>query len=223
MQFYDYLMFKPESQRNFQKIMDLMLEEGFEICGLYHVPDWKSLSEKLYKGQLNSNQHFKVSFESLAYIINDLFGNDAIVDVVKGNNGLDEQQFYEKVLEFKKTIRKKFCKADQIYLVANIDKMPINRDGISNNGTLKLKSSNGVIKSISRCQDEGLYKFHSLSYIHCPDPDKEVVFNELYLLYKEKIFDKSNEISKKNLEKIMYYSTFKVLQTRKKIPEIERD
>ena len=223
MQFYDYLMFKPESQRNFQKITDLMIEEGFEICGLYHVADWKNLSKKLYNDQFSSNQHFKVSFESLAYIINDLFGNDAIVAVVKGNNGLDEQQFYDKVLKFKKMIRKKFCKTDQIYLVANIDKMPINRDGIINNGTLKLKSSNGVIKSISRCPEDGLYKFHSLSYIHCPDPDKKVVFNELYLLYKEKIFDKSNEISKKELEEIMHYSTFKVLQSRNKISEIEKD
>ena len=219
---YDYLMFKPESQKNFSKIFNLMLEEKFELCGFYHVNDWKSLSEKLYRSQLE-NQHFKVSFESLAYIINELFGNDAVICLIKENKEIEEQRFYEKVLAFKKRIRERFCKADQIYLVANIDKMPINRNGISNNGKLMLQSGNGTIKPITRCQEDGLFKFHSLSYIHCPDSDKEVVLNELHLLYKEGIIDKSNEISKESIEKIMQYATFSVLQPRKRIYEMERD
>lgn len=49
-----------------------------------------------------------------------------------------------------------------------------------------------------------------LSYIHCPDAEKETVLNELHLLYREGIFSKSNEISKEKLEKIRSYATFNV-------------
>lgn len=223
MSFYDYIMFKPESQRDFSEILELMMEREFNIHKFYRVRDWKRLSEKLYNSQFKDNKHFELSFESLAYIINSLFGNEAIIAILKGKDGLTKEQLMNKVLEFKRSVREKFCKTNQIYLIANVNNMPINRYGIDNNGTIKLQTQDGRLKPISRCQDEGLFKFHSLSYLHCPDAEVGKVLNELNLLQSEGVFNEENEISMLELENIKRYGTFNVFKHIEKNIDNERD
>ena len=88
---YDYLMLKPESQKKFPEIYDKIQRSKLGSIKLYGVIDWTNLSKELYENQLKTNSEFETSFASLAYMINYLFGNEAIVVLIK--NIYDNENF----------------------------------------------------------------------------------------------------------------------------------
>lgn len=79
---YDYLMLIPESQKKFPEIYDKIQRSKLGSIKLYGVIDWTNLSKELYENQLKTNSEFETSFASLAYMINYLFGNEAIVVLI---------------------------------------------------------------------------------------------------------------------------------------------
>ena len=111
---YDYLMLKPESQKNFQRYMIKYKEV---------------------------NSEFETSFESLAYMINYLFGNEAIVVLIK--NIYSNENFEKDILKFKKEIREKYSESGKLYLLINLAKVKeINADNA--------KASEIILKDKSR-------------------------------------------------------------------------
>lgn len=108
---------------------------------LYGVIDWTNLSKELYENQLKTNSEFETSFASLAYMINYLFGNEAIVVLIK--NIYDNENFEKDILKFKKEIREKYSESDKLYLLINLAKVKeINTD--------KTKTSEIILKDKSR-------------------------------------------------------------------------
>lgn len=94
---------------------------------LYGVTDWKNLSKEIYKNQLKMNSEFETSFESLAYMINHLFGNEAIIALIKNTYG--NQELEKDILKFKKEIREKYSENNKIYVLMNLSKIKeINTD-----------------------------------------------------------------------------------------------
>ncbi len=205
---YDFMMLKPESQKDFDKIFRMVEKSGFELVNLYRVKDWRSTSEKLYEDQFNENISFKLTFQSLAYTINCLFGNKGVVLLIRNKGNISDEIFVQKMVAFKHLVRDMFCRTNEIFLVSNISQMPLERYGISNNGTLKIQDKTGRIKEISRCREEGLYKFHSLSYIHTPDADIKRVGVELKILEDLGVLSKDNIIAKQELVNMRKYGTF---------------
>lgn len=205
---YDYMMLKPESQKDFDKILNLTEKSSFDVVDFYRVNDWKTVSEALYNDQFNENINFKLTFQSLAYTINSLFGNKGIILLIRNGEDISNEVFAQKVVAFKHIVRDMFCKAKEIFLVSNISQMPLDRYGIANNGTLKIEDKDGKIKEISRCREEGLYKFHSLSYIHTPDADIRRVCVELKILEDLGVLTPNNIIGKSELVKMRKYGTF---------------
>ena len=74
----DYFMLKPESQRYFSEILDYIQKQNIEIKQFYKVNDWKSLSKLLYSKEFENNEEFRTGFESLSYITDSLYGNNAM-------------------------------------------------------------------------------------------------------------------------------------------------
>jgi len=219
MSFYNYVLFKPDSQRDFNEILEMMPKNNLKPYKYYFVHDWKKVSEILYKEQFDQNVNFKLSFESLAYIVNNLFGNKGVICIIKKEDNQELQDFVNNVLDFKIRVRERYCKKDEIILVANVDKMPIDRLQVRNNGKIRLIDSNGQLKEVKRYKKEGLYKFHSLSYIHCPDADIIKVLDEMNLLHNEGIIATQNEISIGQLNEIKKYRTFNVTNYKEDIWE----
>lgn len=138
---YDYLMLKPESQKKFPEIYDKIQRSELGSIKLYGVIDWTNLSKELYENQLKTNSEFETSFESLAYMINYLFGNEAIVVLIKNIYG--NENFEKDILKFKKEIREKYSESDKLYLLINLAKVKeINAD--------KTKTSEIILKDKSR-------------------------------------------------------------------------
>lgn len=134
---YDYLMLKPESQKKFPDIYDEIRRKKLGSIKLYGVTDWINLSKELYKDQLKKNNEFKTSFMSLAYMINYLFGNEAIIVLIK--NIYSNENFEKDILNFKKEIREKYSESDKLYMLINIAKIKeINAD--------KAKTSEIILK-----------------------------------------------------------------------------
>lgn len=134
---YDYLMLKPESQKKFPDIYDEIRRKKLGSIKLYGVTDWINLSMELYKDQLKKNNEFKTSFMSLAYMINYLFGNEAIIVLIK--NIYSNENFEKDILNFKKEIREKYSESDKLYMLINIAKIKeINAD--------KAKTSEIILK-----------------------------------------------------------------------------
>lgn len=124
---YDYLMLKPESQKKFPEIYEEIQRSKLGSIKLYGVNDWTNLSKELYENQLKTNSEFETSFESLAYIINYLFGNEAIVVLIQ--NIYENENFEKDILKLKKEIRQKYSESDKIYLLINLAKIKgINAD-----------------------------------------------------------------------------------------------
>ena len=138
---YDYLMLKPESQKKYPEIYDKIQRSKLGSIKLYGVIDWTNLSKELYENQLKTNSEFETSFESLAYMINYLFGNEAIVVLIKNIYG--NENFEKDILKFKKEIREKYSESDKLYLLINLAKVKeINAD--------KAKTSEIILKDKSR-------------------------------------------------------------------------
>ena len=70
------------------------------------------------------------------------------------------------------------------------------------------------MRKSSRISEEGIFKFHTLSYIHSPDDNAEDVLKELKLLQKLRIISKKNEISNVELDMIKKYKTYEVITDR---------
>lgn len=81
--------------------------------------------------------------------------------------------------------------------------------------------SYGNLRKSTRISEEGIFKFHTLSYIHSPDDDEEKILRELNILQKLKILSKNNEIPKEEINMIKKYKTYEVI-THKEI-ENERE
>lgn len=81
------------------------------------------------------------------------------------------------------------------------------------------KINHGNFRKNSRISDEGIFKFHTLSYIHSPDDNKEKILRELNILQKLRILSNNNEISKQELDIMKKYKTYDVIECR----EIEKD
>lgn len=138
---YDYLMLKPESQKKFPEIYDKIQRSKLGSIKLYGVIDWTNLSKKLYENQLKTNSEFETSFESLAYMVNYLFGNEAIVVLIK--NIYCNENFEKDILKFKKEIREQYSESDKLYLLINLAKVKeINAN--------KEKTSEIILKDKSR-------------------------------------------------------------------------
>ena len=138
---YDYLMLKPESQKRFPEIYDEIKRRKLGNIRLYGVTDWMNLSKELYKNQLKTNSEFETSFESLAYMINYLFGNEAVVILIQNIYG--NENFEKDILKLKKEIREKYSESDKLYLLINLAKVKeINAD--------KAKTSEIILKDKSR-------------------------------------------------------------------------
>lgn len=138
----DYFMLKPESQRYFSEILDYIQKQNIEIKQFYKVHDWKNLSKQLYSREFENNEEFRTGFESLSYITDSLYGNNAIIIVIKPSTDMDEKQFAEKVLHIKKEIRNIYKKSDRFFLIGNALNMPINAESKKINGTIKIQDTN---------------------------------------------------------------------------------
>ena len=79
--------------------------------------------------------------------------------------------------------------------------------------------SHGNLRKSSKKSGEGIFKFHTLSYIHSPDDNEEKILRELNILQKLRILSKNNEISKEELDMIKKYKTYEILTHR----EIEKE
>lgn len=75
------------------------------------------------------------------------------------------------------------------------------------------------LRKSSKISGEGIFKFHTLSYIHSPDDNEEKILRELNILQKLRILSKNNEISKEELDMIKKYKTYEILTHR----EIEKE
>ena len=136
---YDYFMLKPESQRYFSEIINYIKNQNIEIENYYIVNDWKNLSKQLYSEEFKKNEGFETGFESLAYITDCLYGNNAIILTIKPNRTETYKQFTEKVLQIKKEIRNIYKKSDSFFFIGNTLNMPINENEKKINGTIKLE------------------------------------------------------------------------------------
>lgn len=70
------------------------------------------------------------------------------------------------------------------------------------------RTSHGNLRKSSRINEEGIFKFHTLSYIHSLDDNVEKIFRELNILQRFGVLSKNNEISKAELDKIEEYRTY---------------
>ena len=137
----DYFMLKPESQRYFSEILEYIQKQNIEIKQFYKVNDWKNLSKQLYSKEFENNEEFRTGFESLSYITDSLYGNNAIILLIKPKQDMDEEQFKEKVVKIKKEIRNIYKKSDRFFLISNALNMPINADSKKINGTIKIQDA----------------------------------------------------------------------------------
>ena len=135
----DYFMLKPESQRYFSEILDYIQKQNIEIKQFYKVNDWKSLSKLLYSKEFENNEEFRTGFESLSYITDSLYGNNAIILIIKPNVDMNEKEFAEKVVKIKKDIRNIYKKSDRFFLIGNALNMPISDKAKKINGTIKIQ------------------------------------------------------------------------------------
>lgn len=142
MENYDYFMLKPESQRYFSEIINYIKKQEIEIEQFYIVDDWKSLSKQLYSEEFKKNEGFETGFESLAYITDCLYGNNAIIATIKPKDTENYKQFTEKVIQIKKEIRNIYKKSDSFFFIGNTINMPINNSEKKINGTIKLEDCN---------------------------------------------------------------------------------
>lgn len=142
MENYDYFMLKPESQRYFAEIIDYIKKQDIEIEQFYIVNDWKNLSKQLYSEEFKNNDGFETGFESLAYITDCLYGNNAVIATIKPKNKENYKQFTEKVLQIKKEIRDIYKKSDSFFFIGNTINMPISDSEKKINGTIKLEDCN---------------------------------------------------------------------------------
>lgn len=211
MENYDYFMLKPESQRYFSEIINYIKKQQIEIKHFYKVEDWKNLSKKLYSEEFKKSDDFETGFESLAYITDCLYGNNAIIAVIKSKENDDYEQFTKKVLQIKKEIRNIYKKSDSFFFIGNPINMPINATDKKINGTLKLQDQNGNIQEVPKGQEEGMYQFHSFNYIHCPNADKTEINREFEILRNTGVLKPENIIPNEVVEKIGKYKSFNVI------------
>ena len=219
MSFYDYILFKPESQRKFKSIVSAIQDNDFNIYKYYFVRDWKKLSLELYNEQFKNNNDFKISFESLCYIINNFFGNNGIVAILK-NNDADNIEFAKQIVELKYKIRDKLLNNNSIVIAADINKLPISKENAINNGRLALINNENKAKSLRRFPDIGLYKFHTLTYIHCPDADEKTIYKELSIAESLGIFNKENQLRQEQINEVFKFKNFDIISEEYK--EIEK-
>lgn len=139
MENYDYFMLKPESQRYFKEIINYIKSKNIQIHEFYKVNDWRNLSKKLYSEEFKKSEDFETGFESLAYITDCLYGNNAIIVVIKPNENEDYMEFTQKVLQVKREIRNIYKKSDSFFLIGNPINMPITATDKKINGALKLQ------------------------------------------------------------------------------------
>ena len=137
----DYFMLKPESQRYFSEILDYIQKQNIEIKQFYKVHDWKSLSKQLYSKEFENNEEFRTGFESLSYITDSLYGNNAIILIIKPKVDMEENEFAEKVVKIKKEIRNIYKKSDSFFLIGNALNMPINNESKKANGIIKIQDA----------------------------------------------------------------------------------
>ncbi len=202
----DYFMLKPESQRYFSEILDYIQKQNIEIKQFYKVHDWKNLSKLLYSREFENNEEFRTGFESLSYITDSLYGNNAIILIIKPSVDMEEKEFAEKVVKIKKEIRDIYKKSDRFFLIGNALNMPINDNDKKINGTIKIQDASGSLQEVPKGNEKGMYQFHSFNYVHCPDEAQ--VQREFQILNEKGILNEENMISAGEIEEIKKYKSF---------------
>ena len=211
MEKYDYFMLKPESQRYFSEIINYIKQQNIQIHQFYKVNDWKNLSKKLYSEEFKKSDDFETGFESLAYITDCLYGNNAVIALIKPGENENYEQFTEKVLQIKKDIRNLYKKSDSFFFIGNPINMPIQAADKKVNGKIKLQDQNGNLQEVPKGHEDGMYQFHSFNYIHCPNPNVGEIEREFEILCNTGVLTDENVISNDMVEEISKYKSFNVI------------
>ena len=211
MENYDYFMLKPESQRYFSEIINYIKEQNIQIDRFYKVNDWKNLSKKLYSEEFKKSDDFETGFESLAYITDCLYGNNAIIAVIKPNEDEGYEQFTKKVLQIKREIRELYKKSDSFFFIGNPINMPIDAADKKVNGKIKLQDQNGNLQEVPKGHEDGMYQFHSFNYIHCPNANEGEIKREFEILCDTGVLVPENIVSDEAVEQIGKYKSFNVM------------
>lgn len=220
---YNYFMIKPEGQRKLTEILNIINENRLDIKSFYAVNDWKNLSKKLYHEHYEKRgMNFLEDFESYTNVINDLYGNSAVV-VLVSNKEFSYEELAKKVFETKQKIRKtigKYINGEYV-IIANSAKMS-NKMLFEKNikGYVKFQNENGKLEKVRFMTEKGCYRIHYFDIIHCPDPNINTIQEELVILFNEGILNKSNIIDLNIIDKMAKYKTFEFMKIQKE--EVEK-
>lgn len=182
---YAYVMVKPDGSKYVMKIVDL-IEKNLELEDIYfiRVGDWKSISEKIYDAKNEWTPHFYTTFSIYADSVNELFGNTALIILIKFKTDLYEE-YLEKIYNIKKEIR--MYRNKSFALVTDASKN-YNENGKLPSTTLKIFNEDGSEKDPYYISSVGFHDFHALNIIHSPDPKISSIIREMKILVESRSF-----------------------------------
>lgn len=199
-----YMIVKPEGARFLNELEQTLNDNGLQIITVFSAPNWGNLARKLYEPQLlSSDLAFNVGFETHLWLVQYLFGNQALIlilDIKDIKGSIDTQvQFVKDVRNY---FRTKLAETnDNTFIIAvNLDRLPGEAYiGTGVTGQLGVLNSNSPFSPLAETNFEGRWDNHFFKYIHAPD-DVNALIYEWAVLKELEVLSTKNKISRKEWE-----------------------
>lgn len=212
-----YLLFKPESEKHFSE-MRQYIENNFEKVQYFAVLDWQHIIRKLYhKHYEEKGESFEDMLEALLESVNQLYGNNAIIALVK-DTSVEKDKLVKRVYQTKKHLRNLYSKPNAISIISNSDELGIHQHKKIKN-KIKIIDENGEEKRFKCMNLPGNYRIQFLNFIHSPDDSVKENDEELTILQQEGILSRRFLMSKEDVDLVGQYKTFAITEKYRQTEE----
>lgn len=195
-----FLIAKPYSGQYLELLLGVISKNGLHPHSIYATDRWGEIARKIYQKNIDRmGSEFKVGLEGHIRLVNFLFGNRAIILLLKGSdsNALDEEETLMLAQKVKNELRSQAPggeKLEDIIVFMNLAQIDIGCEigGVVATGILGLRDDEGNFKAISKIS--GAWDYYYFKYVHAPDNLQEL-YEELEILQKMGALNPDTEIS----------------------------
>ena len=185
-----YMLLKPEVRNHLSQLDHSLRESAFRVTSRHPVPDWESLSRRIYSFQIDMTEKFSYEFNAYVWLTRHFFGNSSVIFVLE-DDFPNIQDSLNNLTKFKSEFRQQMYATGDNAIRIFLDFRYMITEGASNlgrNGFL------GVDTGPNADRFEGRWDNYYFKYIHCSDSNPDTFRREWAILAKNKVFgSKINE------------------------------
>lgn len=205
-----YFLFKPDAEKKFGEMREY-IENKFPKVRYFAVTNWSDTIKKLYyKHYETKGEKFSDMFEPFLASVNELYGNYAIIAVVKDDD-IPKEELVKRVFETKQTLRNKYSKPESLGIISNTASMPEVKQHRRILNKVEVTDFEGKRKKTKYMNGPGEYRIHFLNYIHSPDDSTEENDKEMLILAENNLLSAKNLMTKEQIDFVSKYKTFEIV------------